>query len=92
MALVFGCGRCNAPLRGPREPNANSTLACPDCGKRDTFENVQRIIGEFFEQSGVNEVAHSLRRIASNSEFAIETARPNRVYDFIAWDDGSKNF
>jgi hypothetical protein len=65
-------------------------LGCPTCGEHDTFENVQRIIGEFMQEEAADEIGNMLRGVASRSEALTfnETPRPKGVYRFIAVDDG----
>jgi hypothetical protein len=86
MALVFACGDCKTPLEGPTDPNPDSTFKCPSCGQTETFENVQRIVGEFLQERAHSKFGDMLRDVTSRSESLTfsETPRPKGVYRFIA--------
>jgi hypothetical protein len=88
MGLVLACGQCKTPLDGPARPNAEDILACPGCGNSDTFENVQRIVGEFMKEHAAEQARDMLRGVARRSEtFTFnEAPRPKGVYRFIAID------
>jgi hypothetical protein len=90
MALVFACGRCKTPLKDTHEPESNSVIGCPTCGENDTFENVQRIIGEFMQEQAAEQFSDMLRGVARRSKALAfnEAPRPKGVYRFIAIDDG----
>lgn len=90
MALVFGCGRCKMPLKGPSGSQPDSRLSCLVCGESDTFENVQRIIGEFLKEYARDQIGDMLRDATSRSYSMTfkETPRPKGVYRFVAVEDG----
>ena len=46
MGFVFACGYCQAPLKGPADPNPDCMFKALLRAKR-AFDNVKRIVGEF---------------------------------------------
>jgi hypothetical protein len=86
MGLVFACGYCETPLKGPASPNPNSLFKCSSCGQVETFENVKRIVGELLKESARKKIEEFLRAAASPGETLIYSDAPRSkcIYRFIA--------
>ena len=86
MDVVFACGQCKAPLKGPADPKPEDTLSCPVCGTGDTLQNVRLEVEQFIKEEAAKAYENMLRGVASKSDtFTFnETPRPKGVYRFVA--------
>lgn len=42
------CGKCRAKLQGPEDPQDESVLACPKCGRSDTYAAIMKEIDKYY--------------------------------------------
>ena len=61
------CGDCNSVVKGPPNPKPQDVLAC-NCGNSDTFENVQRILGEALKEHAARHLQESMKRATASSK------------------------
>ena len=49
-SLIVACNVCEVGLEGPSDPNPQDIFICPACGLAETFEAVQRELGEWVKE------------------------------------------
>jgi len=80
------CGRCKIAVEGPAEPKPQDVIACPRCGRRDSFQNTLRSVEahtlDLTEGKAEETFAGAFRR-SKYVEFT-QKPRPKRVYPFIS--------
>ncbi|MGD2132529.1 MAG: hypothetical protein PVI23_07025 [Maricaulaceae bacterium] len=61
---VLACGACEVPLKGPAQPKAEDIVACPDCGRSDTFKRAKSEADKFFKDQLGRGLSGGLAKLA----------------------------
>lgn len=80
------CGSCKVPVEGPEEPKPQDLIACPRCGRSDSFETVVASVSQYSRDFVEQHLVDELQRTASRSKFLQFQGKgvPIRSYAFIA--------
>ncbi|WP_139210077.1 hypothetical protein [Palleronia pelagia] len=63
------CGSCKVPLQGPEDPGPKDTVACPNCDRGDTVENVVKEVEAYAEHEASRYLQDAARDAAQRSQF-----------------------
>lgn len=80
------CGSCKVGLEGPANAKDHDVLACPRCGRSDTFKNVMGEVTKHAEEVTARMVQKTLSSTfggSKNTKFS-HNPIPHRSYRFVS--------
>ena len=79
------CAKCDIALERVPDPNPENRFVCPSCSTGDTFDNIQREVGEYAQEIAMQHFAAEMRDMVRGKpgmDFE-EKPRPKKVYRFV---------
>ena len=79
------CARCDVPLGGDADAGPHTVFSCPRCGISDTFENIEREIGEYIAEK-VSDSLDKMFEDAARGNPSLKYKkdyRPHKTYRFV---------
>ncbi len=82
------CGQCKCAVETVANPDPDSKVSCPQCGRSDRYDAVMASVKSYIGELAAQHLSEMMRNTTRNNRFVKVTVnkRPERRFDWICTD------